>query len=451
MDFNKYRVSIIARLGLFALTLLLLYELAYKDAFFLTVALVFVLAIVQVMALFRYIERNQSDIEDFFQSVKEKGADAIYEDCDPYSYKAYLIDQFSELVQKLQRPRHAYDERQQYLTTIVQHVGIGLVTFDNDGNIQIMNIAAKKLLKVEQMRHISQLGQISDELVDTFRKLKTGGRALVKISINDEEKQLSVYAIELLLGGKNYKLVSLQNIQSELEENEMEAWQKLVRVLTHEIMNSVTPISSLATTVEAELLGHMEKGTGACELNREEMEDIHLAVKTIQRRSEGLIRFVSDFRSLTHTPEPKFQLVAVQELFDQVQVLFKKDMSEGGVVFNLSVTPSNLAINMDPQLIQQVLINLIKNALQALDGKENKRIELVAFQDEKNHVQITLKDNGRGIDEDALPKIFIPFFTTKKTGSGIGLSLSRQIMRRHNGSISVRSKINEGTEFTLRF
>jgi two-component system nitrogen regulation sensor histidine kinase NtrY len=204
--------------------------------------------------------------------------------------------------------------RQQYLTTIVQHVGIGLITFNQKGDVQIINIAAKRLLKIDTLKNIKALKKISEDLVKCFWDLRTGGRSLLTLEIGGDERQLSVYAIELTLGNENFKLISLQNIHTELEEKEMEAWQKLVRVLTHEIMNSVTPISSLANTVEGEIVNYLDHSEGKPDISKEDMEDIHLAVQTIQRRSDGLIRFVNDFRSLTHTPEPKFQMVSVMEL-----------------------------------------------------------------------------------------------------------------------------------------
>jgi signal transduction histidine kinase len=215
-------------------------------------------------------------------------------------------------------------------------------------------------------------------------------------------------------------------------------------------MNSVTPISSLATTVQGELVENLDKNDEDCVIAREELEDIHLAVQTIQRRSEGLIRFVNDFRSLTHTPEPKFQMVSIVEMLEELKLLAKHDLEANNIQFTMDVKPANLAISIDPELIQQVLINLVKNATQALSEIEERKIEVKAFQ-EKGHTLITVKDNGPGIDEEAQTKIFIPFFTTKRSGSGIGLSLSRQIMRQHGGSISVRSKIDEGSEFILRF
>ncbi|MCG8306264.1 MAG: ATP-binding protein [Cytophagales bacterium] len=451
MGSNNLRFQIVIRITAIALTLFLLFQLVSTDSFALTILLVLTLVIVQVVALIKFIDKTNRDIIDFFDAIKNNDLTIPRQKSGNDVYGNYLYDQFEMVINKLKKSKLAKDERQQYLTTIVQHVGIGLITFNEKGDIQIMNIAAKRLLKIENIKSINSLNSISNELVKCFWELKTGGRSLITIEIGGDERQLSVYAIELTLGGENFKLVSLQNIRTELEEKEMEAWQKLVRVLTHEIMNSVTPISSLANTVEGEIVGYLDYSDGTPDISKDDLEDIHLAVQTIQRRSEGLIRFVNDFRSLTHTPEPKFQMVSVMELFDQISVLLKHEIESNSIQFIVNVTPQNLALSIDPELIQQVLINLIKNAVQALEDRENKIVELLAHQDEKNNTLFILKDNGPGIDEEAQTKIFIPFFTTKKSGSGIGLSLSRQIMRQHNASISVKSKIDEGTEFILRF
>lgn len=451
MDYKQIKTQIIVRVVAIVLTFMLMFSLASNSAFPLTVVLVLVLAIAQVIALIKYIERIHIEIHKFFTSVQNNDFSEPDLSNVPESYQLYLKQQFSGVLNSLRKARHTREERQHYLTTIVQHVGIGLITFDEKGEIQIMNIAAKRLLKTDHTKNIEELRQISNHLVDSFYDLKTGGRVLIKLETEDEIRQLSVYAIELSMSGENFKLISLQNIQSELEENEMEAWQKLVRVLTHEIMNSVTPISSLATTVESDLVTYLDCGKDVCEIRQEDLSDIHLAVQTIQRRSEGLIRFVSDFRSLTQTPEPKFQFVEVALLLEQVRLLLKHEMETNKIKFEVNVNPDNLIVTMDPELIQQVLINLLKNAIQAFDEQEVKNIWMYAYQDEKNNYLIAVKDNGSGIDDEAQSKIFIPFFTTKKTGSGIGLSLSRQIMRKHNGSISVKSKVGEGTEFIMRF
>ena len=355
-----------------------------------------------------------------------------------------------EALSKLRDSRKERDSEYQFFKNIVQHVGIGILTFKRDGSIQIINSAAKRLLRVSKAESIEDLREMSEPLVEAFLKLKTGGRELVRLKSGDEVIQLSIFAIELTLRGEELKLISMNNIQSELEEKEMEAWQNLVRVLTHEIMNSVTPISSLAGIVEEDLKHKLEIGNEV-NLKKEEAEDMYLSLQTISRRSAGLIRFVKEFRNLTHIPKPKLSEVIVVDLLEEMALLHKKELADCGVSISVSVDPEHLTISVDKNMIEQVLINLIKNAIQAFDEQPDKRIELTGFASEKGRAAISVKDNGQGIDAEAMEKIFIPFFSTKKTGSGIGLSLSKQIMRQHEGRISVKSKLGEGTEFILRF
>ncbi len=451
MDSNTLRFHIITRVSAIALSLFLLFYLSSNDAFSLTVILVAILVIVQVVTLIAYLDKTNREIISFFKALKNSNFTLPEPKGNEGSYDQYLREQLEMVVRKTKQSGSTQDARHQYLTTIVQHVGIGLITFNNKGDIQIMNIAAKKLLKTEAIKNISELNRINEQLVTSFNKLKTGGSELLILEIDGEERQLSIYAIELFLDNEHFKLISLQNIRTELEEKEMEAWQKLVRVLTHEIMNSVTPISSLATTVEHDIANYLGNESEKYTIEKEDMDDIHMAVQTIQRRSDGLIRFVNDFRSLTHTPEPKLKLVNISNFFHQLQVLLKGELDKNHIHFISKVTPQTLSIKIDPELIQQVLINLTKNSIEALKEQEKKTIRLSAFQDEKNNTSIVITDNGQGIEEEAQNKIFIPFFTTKRKGSGIGLSLSKQIMRQHHGSISVRSKPDEGSEFTLRF
>ncbi|MGK7396709.1 MAG: sensor histidine kinase [Candidatus Cyclobacteriaceae bacterium M3_2C_046] len=455
MDFSDFRVNITLRVIIIALTIYLLTHLIYRDAFFITILLVLILVIYQVISLINFLNKTNKEINTFFNSIKNNDFSQTYAVNEDGTYLDILKSEFNMVMRKLTEIRAEKDAQYQYLKNIVQHVGIGILTFKRSGDIQIINTAAKKLFKVEQINNINELRDLSSILVESFIKLRTGGRALVKIDLGDEVIQLSVYAIELSLQSEEFKLISVQNIHSELEENEMEAWQKLVRVLTHEIMNSVTPISSLANTVEQEMLTYIadcEEGKATCDINLEEMVDMHMAVQTIQKRSDGLIRFVSDFRSLTHIPKPKFKVVSIQELFRQVHILLRHDLDNHKINFIQEITPENLTIEVDPELIQQVLINLIQNAIQAMEEEEEEKlIEIKAYLDDKGKTIISVRDNGAGIEEEAQTKIFIPFFTTKKSGSGIGLSLSRQIMRQHLGTISVRSKLDEGTEFSLKF
>ena len=363
------------------------------------------------------------------------------------------VDKINQLlndaVTKIKTARREQDSDLQFFKNVVQHIGIGLIAFRKDGGIQIVNSAAKRLLKLNRTQNINDLREVSEPLVEAVLKLKTGGRELVPMKLGDETFQLSVYAIELTLRGEELKLISITNIQSELEEKEMEAWQNLVRVLTHEIMNSVTPISSLAEMAEQDLSAQIKSEVTI--LKKEQLEDMHLSLQTISKRSNGLIKFVKEFRNLTHIPKPKLADVAVKPMLTDLALLHRVEASEKGVTITVDVKPEQLIIVADKSMIEQVVINLIKNAIQAFDEQPIKNIWLTGAIGDKGRPLISVKDNGGGIDPEALEKIFIPFFSTKKTGSGIGLSLSKQIMRQHEGRITVQSRLNEGTEFVLRF
>lgn len=414
---------------------------------------VFVLAIggavfFQVRELVRAVERSNENLTNFLDSIRFDDLSSSFktDSQDPTIQRLHL--ELNEAIQKLRISRKEKDSEYQFFKNIVQHVGIGILTFKRDGSIQIINTAAKRLLKVTRAETVEDLREVDDALVDSFLKLKTGGRELIRLKTGDETLQLSIFAIELTLRDEEVKLISMSNIQSELDEKEMEAWQNLVRVLTHEIMNSVTPISSLAGIVEEELdrkIRHEQ------DIKNEELGDMHLSLQTISRRSAGLIRFVKEFRNLTHIPKPKLAEIPVKPLLEEMAMLHKKELADHGVTVSCSVEPENLFILADKTMIEQVLINLIKNAIQAFDEQPEKRINLVARSNEKGRAVISVIDNGAGIDNEAMEKIFIPFFSTKKTGSGIGLSLSKQIMLQHEGRITVKSKLGEGTEFILRF
>jgi signal transduction histidine kinase len=451
MVYSNYKFNIIIRVVVLALSILLLANLLATDSLLLTVGLVSILAVIQVISLIRFIDKNNVEINSFFETLKNQ--DLLNPNFNPGEGEYYntLVEHYYEIINKLKASDTDKDAKYQYLKTIVQHVGIGIITFNKAGEVQIINTAAKRLFRITHINNIRELRKISESLVNSFEMLKTGGRDLIKIINNEETVQLAVFAIELTLKDEEFKLVSVQNIQSELEENEMEAWQKLVRVLTHEIMNSVTPISSLANTLEEDIKFRIDEEGKEKELTREDLEDLHLAIKTILKRSEGLVRFVTDFRSLTHIPKTKFAEVAISDLFEHIELLMKHELDQNQIDYKRSIIPPELKIKIDQELIEQVLINLIKNAIQALREEPDKNIELSAFLKDNKHIIISVKDSGPGIDEEAQSKIFIPFYTTKKSGSGIGLSLSKQIMRQHLGSISVKSKLNEGTEFVLRF
>ena len=449
MEFN-WRSPLVTRVAILVFTIFAFTViLDGKDtSIFLALALLAAIGF-QVSQLVKVVERPTQDVSSFLDAIKFDDLSSSFKTESPDPSVQKLHREMNEALGKLRQSRKEKDSEYQFFKNIVQHVGIGILTFKRDETIQIINNAAKRLLHIDKADRLHDLRDVSEDMVEAFLKLKTGGRELVRVKNGDETIQLSIYAIELTLRGEEVKLISMSNIQSDLEDKEMEAWQYLVRVLTHEIMNSVTPISSLAGVVEEEL--HRKLLANELNMEKEEAEDMHLSIQTISRRSEGLIKFVKEFRSLTHIPKPKLAEVCIRPLLDELAMLHKKELADNNITISISVEPDTLCIQADKTLVEQVLINLIKNAIQAFGEKQDKKIMLSSYVNENGGVIVSVKDNGTGIEPEALEKIFIPFFSTKKTGSGIGLSLSKQIMRQHEGNIAVKSVLGEGTEFLLRF
>ena len=286
------------------------------------------------------------------------------------------------------------------------------------------------------------LKSIDNQLYETVKTLKPGERELLKLNIKNKIVQLAVQSIDLTLNRESFRLISFQDIQSELEEQELVAWQKLIRILTHEIMNSVAPIASLSSTIKDVIAAN---GT----IGPEMMAQIKSSVGVIQKRSEGLLDFTETYRSLTRIPPPKFQLVDGKSLLEETFTLFKSDLETHQIQLNLNLPKGEVTFYGDPNLLEQVLINLVKNAMDAVKGMENSKIDIFLQMSPSHKIIIQIIDNGPGISAEMMEEIFVPFFTTKKEGSGIGLSLSRQIMQLHKGSIDIQSVEGEGTRVML--
>jgi len=453
MIYRLFRLQIIIRVSLISASVLLLFFLIFKTDFYATSFIVGLGIILQVYGLVRYVDQTNRELSRFLLAIRHGDYSQTF--TPKISGKSFeeLHTAFNEVMTFIREQRSGKEEHYWYLQAVVQHIGIGLIAFRKNGEVDLMNNAAKKLLRTListkrnstseiSLRTIESLEEINKPLGAAVIEMRDGGKRIVKIETKDDIFHLAVYATVFKLGGEKYTIVSLQNIGRELEEKEMEAWQKLIRVLTHEIMNSVTPIASLAST-GCSLVQN--------DVTEESIEDIRDAFQTIEKRSEGLLHFVQAYRNLTRIPKPAFQIIAVKDIFHSVVRLLKTQINENDVSLKTSVEPKKLEVTADPELIEQVLINLVKNSIEALMTKSDRKIELSAWLDSQGRVVIQVRDNGPGIEPEAIDKIFIPFFTTKETGSGIGLSLSRQIMRLHGGAISVSSKADQETVFTLRF
>ena len=446
--FNDFRFRVALRVVLLGLTVSLFVFMVSKPNMIFAAGLMAFIIIGQLVELFRFTSQTNRKLTRFLESVKYSDFISGFAN-DNKLGKSFreLNSAFNEVLEAFRKARTEKEEHWQYLNTIVQQVRTGILSFDPDGTVQLMNPIAKRFVGVINMKNVNELRDRNPNLYKALMEVQSGKSTLYK---SGNEFLLTLQATELRIRGNTVKLVTLQNIQTELQKQELESWQNLTRVLRHEIMNSITPISSLTSTLR-EILDHdLTKKEHHYELKTEGAEDLREGLTTIESRSKGLIKFIDAYREYTSLPQPKTQRIRVAELLEKVGQLLKPELKKTTIQFSYQCDSEYLTIDADQEMIEQVLINLIKNAMEALDHSSNGKIELKGTYAD-NRVLISVTDNGPGIIPEAIERVFIPFFTTKKTGSGIGLALSRQIMQMHNGSLSVKSETDVKTTFTLSF
>ncbi len=451
MVFKNYRLNIIIRVILLAATIFLLYY-TLKSNLLVAPVIVAVVVIFQIGSLIRYLDKTNRELTSFLQSIRFSEFTRSYQIEGMGGTFNELNKAFNEVMQDFQKVRAEKEESFHYLQTIVQNIDVSVIAYTVDGNIELINKTAKKLFQMATIRNIKMLETLSPELVNTLLTIKPGENKLVKVQYDDDFLQLAIYASTIKVKDKLIYLVTIKDIQNVLEEQETEAWQKLIRVLTHEIMNSITPIASLSSTLDLMLKGMVAQGNvESLQIDRESVGEIQEALQTINKRSTGLLHFVNTYRNLTRIPKPNFKLCSIRELFGNIEKLMEEEIHNCGFEFVIRVDPESLEFTADDQLIEQVLINLIKNAMHALNGRPSGKIQLLGFMNKRGRITLQVIDNGPGILKDVLDKIFIPFFTTKPSGSGIGLSLSKQILRLHNATITAHSEPEVETVFTMTF
>lgn len=446
--FSDFRARVILRVCLLGLTMAALTYMVTRPNMLFAAVLTGVIIILQLVDIFRFVNQTNRKLTRFLESVRYSDFISGFTSDNKLgkSFKDLNLA-FNEVLEAFRRARSEKEEQGQYLNTVVQQVRTGILSYDEEGNVQLVNANAKRFMNVTNIKNIRDLIPQNPKLYHAINSVDPGKSELYK---GPNEVYLTIQATEMRIRGSEVKLITLQNIQPELQKQELEAWQNLTRVLRHEIMNSITPISSLTSTLR-EILDHeMEKKNEHYELKEEGADDLREGLATIENRSKGLIKFIDAYREYTSLPKPRFATVRLKELIEHVASLMRTELKKTRVEFVFSCSSEYLTIQADIELIEQVLINLLKNAIEALSETEHPRLELIGRYDETS-VLIEVVDNGPGIIKEALEHIFVPFYTTKRTGSGIGLSLSRQIMQMHNGSLNVESEPDVKTVFTLRF
>lgn len=443
MTLSNFRIHVLGRILLIVALITLLVICLYKTHWIVTPFVLVLITGLAIISLIRYVERTNREFADFLLSVKSSD----FSRYQPTDKRGRSFSAFKEalniITEEFQATRIDKETQYIFLQAVVQHLTTAVISFDEKGEVKLVNKAAKDLLHIPFLRDLGTLQKIHPKL---YEHMAGADNQILETEIQDQHLKLLVRSASFRLHDIEHKLVLIQNIKPELERKEIEAWEQLLHVLTHEIMNSITPISSLSATIKNRMTDVIHEKTAA----GDDFEDMLHGLQVIENRSDGLINFVHQYKSLITIPQPDLQPIDIGDIFDRVQVLSRMQLSRYNINLQMVVRTKGLAQHMDEGLIEQVLLNLVNNAADALEGVTNPMIELSAEQ-VNDRMIIRVTDNGPGIDRDMQAKIFIPFFTTKKKGTGVGLSLSRQIMQLHNGSISVSSAPGQGAIFSLEF
>ncbi len=448
MVFERFRLGVVLQVSLILANCVTLAWLIAETAYYATVLLLLLLLGIQMALLFRYVQRTNRELARFMLAVRHADFSQTFSDETLTGSFAELGAALDEVLDRFRETRTEKEEQASYLQTLVEHVPVAVLAFDEYGDVSLFNKAARRMFGLSDIANLHRDVLVSEAFRDRLLALEPGDGGLIRFERDEETLQLNVRVTEFRMGGKSYKLISMQNIHGELEARELEAWQNLIRVLTHEIMNSVTPITSLATTA-GELLA--ERGDASAAGRSEAILDARDAVDTIARRSAGLTRFVDSYRRLTRVPSPRVRRFRVAELFERLAQLMTGRLDERGIALRRVVAPRSLALDADGELLEQALINLLRNAGDALRDAADPAIELRGALGPRGRVVISVTDNGHGMEQSVIDSAFIPFFTTKRDGSGVGLSLVRQIVRLHHGAVVIESRVGEGTSVRLSF
>lgn len=442
-----YNLKIILRILIIGAFMFLFTYSIQQDKWYMTSITTFFMSLILMAELIWYLHKSQRRLSNLILAVKQKDFTGSFKGISKQG-SSKLDLAFQEIMDEFNNISIEKEVHYQYLLTIVEHVNIALICFDTSGNIEFFNKEAKSLLDVRNLRVLDDLDKVDQNLKESIKHISPGKSQLIRLKKNDELLQLSLSGTKFKLKDKLFYLVSLSNIKSELAEQELISWKKLIKILRHEIMNSITPITSLSSAINKMLRENISREKDIAFLKMEDLEDLQESTETIEKRSKGLLKFVDVYRDLTKIPDPTFHEIDVRSLINHITRLLQSELT--GIHIETNLPDEEINIIADQDMIEQVLINLIINAKEALTDIEDSLI-IINTGIDKDRVFINIRDNGRGISDEDIDQIFVPFFTTKEQGSGIGLSISKQIMQLHKGSIDVTSKPGEGAAFKLWF
>ena len=409
-----------------------------------------VLLITQVVFLIKYFNQTNLKIAYFFESLKNEDFTIRFpEETNPKSLGQLhkSLNKVNHLIRDTQIKNKAQEN---YYQEILKQAKIGILTLNDKGHILFSNPTVKRLFNCDQLNHIRQLEKVDKKLFNLLSDLKPFERKLFQLTNERETTQLVIKSTEVILNEEVLKLITIQDINNELDEKETDSWMKLIRVLTHEIMNTIAPISSISESI----LNYYKNENGmlpVSEIDEEHIKNTVKGLEVIKNQGNDLMSFVQSYRSVLNIPVPEKKIINVQKLLEKVKLLASQEKGFDTISIHIKNDSTDFEIFADEKQITLVLINILKNAIQSLQKREDGRIEIVSGTTSEMQKYIMVKDNGPGISQELINQIFVPFFTTKTYGSGIGLSLSKQIMQIHDGTLRVHSVPDVETSFSLVF
>ncbi|TFH19618.1 MAG: GHKL domain-containing protein [Bacteroidia bacterium] len=447
MGSNRFYISIVIHcLLIFAAAFLFFYFLHTRQQAS-TAFGIGIVALLLTLRLIYLVNRTNRILGNFLSYMHESDPSLHYSV--RYVEKNFkgLNEALEKLILEFKENRIDLEVQAQYLETILDNVSTGILTFNKSGEIRTINQAASECLGCGPVHHLGELDQKHPGLSSTLLEMRTGEQLTETLKKGGGDTLLSIFVSQIKLKQETVHIVALNDITQQMEEQEILSWKKLIRVINHEIMNSMTPIITLSMAIHKKL-SHGDQVKLPEQLSKVALQDAIQSASIIEERSSGLVQFIERYKKLTGLPPMKTERFPAGELIPKVEQLFREEFKEKGIRF-LGPSKCNIELEADRQMLEQELINLVKNSVEALRNTEDPEIELSCYREGDTQVCLSVRDNGEGIPEDKLEQVFVPFFTTREEGSGIGLSLCRQIIRSHNGRTHIESVPGEGTRVVI--
>jgi nitrogen fixation/metabolism regulation signal transduction histidine kinase len=451
MVYNSFQANILTRIALLVVSITALAFLYVSQERFFTLLSLVLLVILQIILLFVYLNKTNKNLARFLLLLTQEDTSVIqWKDKVERTFHG-LHHSFKKVNDEINRIRLEKEKGSILLQNVIDHMGTGIFAVDDDGRVELVNEEALKILNLDRLYMLTDLDNYQEGLADELSNIRYDSGNVIHLKQDDGATipilvRVSVFTLE----DKRLRLFSLQSIKTELEAKEIESWQQMTRVLAHEISNSVTPISTLAEGINRKLLQSKSGKDEDLHISGQAAPDLLRSSELIVQRGNALVDFVEHYKSFTRLADPVLVRVELRHLFENVSRYFQGELTQTGSSLTIEVSENSQYVFVDPNLMEQALLNLVRNALNAVSERENGSIVLLARPGEKSEVYLEISDNGSGMSPEILEQIFIPFFTTKPKGTGIGLSIVRKIVHMHGGNIHARSQEGRGSTFVIR-